>query len=69
MTNSAPKQRSDTAEQILDRAETLIQTRGYSAFSYQDIAVMKLQLCRASLSGGFGSTGRQCPQKSGFIFK
>jgi len=38
MTNSAPTQRSDTAEQILDRAETLIQTRGYSAFSYQDIA-------------------------------
>jgi TetR/AcrR family transcriptional repressor of nem operon len=35
---TAPKQRSDTAEQILDLAETLIQTRGYSAFSYQDIA-------------------------------
>src|SRR5258706_8540998 len=38
MTSSAPKQRSDTGEQILDLAETLIQTRGYSAFSYQDIA-------------------------------
>jgi len=38
MTTSAPKQRSETAEQILDLAETLIQTRGYSAFSYQDIA-------------------------------
>jgi TetR/AcrR family transcriptional repressor of nem operon len=37
-TTTAPKQRSDTAEQILDLAETLIQTRGYSAFSYQDIA-------------------------------
>ena len=35
---TAPKQRSETAEQILDLAETLIQTRGYSAFSYQDIA-------------------------------
>jgi TetR/AcrR family transcriptional regulator, transcriptional repressor for nem operon len=35
---TAPKQRSDTSEQILDLAETLIQTRGYSAFSYQDIA-------------------------------
>lgn len=35
---AATKQRSDTAEQILDLAETLIQTRGYSAFSYQDIA-------------------------------
>jgi len=29
---------SATAEQILDVAETLIQTRSYSAFSYQDIA-------------------------------
>jgi len=38
MTTTAPKQRSGTAEQILDLAETLIQTRGYSAFSYQDIA-------------------------------
>src|SRR6478735_9979837 len=38
MATTAPKQRSDTAEQILDLAETLIQTRGYSAFSYQDIA-------------------------------
>jgi TetR/AcrR family transcriptional repressor of nem operon len=38
MTTTAPKRRSDTAEQILDLAETLIQTRGYSAFSYQDIA-------------------------------
>ena len=31
MTTTAPKQRSETAEQILDLAETLIQTRGYSA--------------------------------------
>jgi TetR/AcrR family transcriptional repressor of nem operon len=38
MATTAPKQRSETAEQILDLAETLIQTRGYSAFSYQDIA-------------------------------
>ena len=38
MTTTAPKQRSETAEQILDLAEKLIQTRGYSAFSYQDIA-------------------------------
>ncbi len=38
MTISVPRQRSDTAEQILDLAEMLIQTRGYSAFSYQDIA-------------------------------
>jgi TetR/AcrR family transcriptional repressor of nem operon len=38
MTISVPRQRSETAEQILDLAEMLIQTRGYSAFSYQDIA-------------------------------
>src|SRR5262249_20760006 len=38
MTTTAPKQRSETAEKILDLAETLIQTRGYSAFSYQDIS-------------------------------
>lgn len=35
---TATKPRSETAEQILHLAETLIQTRGYSAFSYQDIA-------------------------------
>jgi TetR/AcrR family transcriptional regulator, transcriptional repressor for nem operon len=34
----APPQRSDTAGKILDLAEELIQTRGCSAFSYQDIA-------------------------------
>ncbi|AHY55556.1 TetR/AcrR family transcriptional regulator [Bradyrhizobium japonicum] len=38
MTTTAPKPRSKTVEQILDLAETMIQTRGYSAFSYQDIA-------------------------------
>ena len=38
MTLSVPRPRSETAEQILDLAEMLIQTRGYSAFSYQDIA-------------------------------
>src|SRR6476659_7531690 len=38
MATTAPKQRSETAGQILDLAETLIQTRGCSAFSYQDIA-------------------------------
>ena len=30
--------RSETAEKILDLAEMLIQTRGYSAFSYKDIS-------------------------------
>lgn len=33
-----PKTRSKTAEEILDIAEMLIQTRGYSASSYQDIS-------------------------------
>src|SRR5215468_7490023 len=35
---TARQVRSDTAGKILDLAETLIQTRGYNAFSYQDIA-------------------------------
>ncbi len=35
---AVPAPRSETAEKILDLAETLIQTRGCSAFSYQDIA-------------------------------
>lgn len=33
-----PAAKSDTADKILDLAETLIQTRGYNAFSYQDIS-------------------------------
>ena len=40
--------RSNTAEEILDIAEMLIQTRGYSAFSYQDIAD-KLGIRKASI--------------------
>jgi len=38
MSTKAASARSRTAEEILDVAETLIQTRAYSAFSYQDIA-------------------------------
>ena len=37
-TKPAPALRSETADKILDLAERLIQTRGCSAFSYQDIA-------------------------------
>ena len=37
-TKLAPALRSETAGKILDLAEELIQTRGCSAFSYQDIA-------------------------------
>jgi TetR/AcrR family transcriptional repressor of nem operon len=33
-----PRPRSETAEQILDLGEMLIRSRGYNAFSYQDIA-------------------------------
>lgn len=54
MKTTAPKQRSDTADQILDLAETLIQTRGYSAFSYQDIAD-KLGIRKASIHYHFPS--------------
>lgn len=43
-----PQPRSNTAEEILDIAEMLIQTRGYSAFSYQDIAT-KLGIRKASI--------------------
>lgn len=49
-----PKQRSATAEQILDLAETLIQTRSYSAFSYQDIADA-LGIRKASIHYHFAS--------------
>jgi TetR/AcrR family transcriptional repressor of nem operon len=48
------KQRSDTARHILDLAETLIQTRGYSAFSYQDIADA-LGITKASIHYHFAS--------------
>src|SRR3974390_1012687 len=51
---TAQKQRSDTAEQILDLAETLIQSRGYSAFSYQDIAD-HLGIRKASIHYHFAS--------------
>ena len=54
MTSTAPKQRSKTAEQILDLAEMLIQTRGYSAFSYQDISDA-LGITKASIHYHFAS--------------
>ena len=38
MPKTKPAPHSDTREEILDLAEMLIQTRGYSAFSYQDIS-------------------------------
>ena len=40
----ASRPHTGTAEEILDIAQDLIQTRGYSAFSYQDIAdVLKIR--------------------------
>jgi TetR/AcrR family transcriptional repressor of nem operon len=51
---TAQKQRSGTAEQILDLAEMLIQTRGYSAFSYQDISGA-LGITKASIHYHFPS--------------
>lgn len=54
LTTTASKQRSETAEQILDVAERLIQTRGYSAFSYQDIAD-RLGIRKASIHYHFPS--------------
>ena len=54
MTTTAQKQRSSTAEQILDLAEMLIQTRGYSAFSYQDISDA-LGITKASIHYHFSS--------------
>lgn len=41
-------QRSNTSHDILDQAEMLIQSRGYSAFSYHDIAVA-LDIRKASI--------------------
>ena len=49
-----PTLRSETADQILEVAETLIQTRGYSAFSYQDIADA-LGIRKASIHYHFAS--------------
>ena len=51
---TATRPRSETAEQILDLAETLIQTRGYCAFSYQDVADA-LGVTKASIHYHFAS--------------
>ena len=52
--NTKPAPRSETAEKILDLAERLIQTRGCSAFSYQDIADA-LKIRKASIHYHFQS--------------
>jgi len=53
-TAPASARRSTTAEQILDIAEKLIQTRSYSAFSYQDISDA-LGITKASIHYHFAS--------------
>jgi TetR/AcrR family transcriptional repressor of nem operon len=53
-TKPAPTLRSETADKILDVAERLIQTRGCSAFSYQDIADA-LKIRKASIHYHFES--------------
>jgi len=56
MTKADRKPRSDTSEKILDLAELLIQTRGYSAFSYQDISEA-LEVTKASIHYHFAANG------------
>ncbi|MBU2533881.1 MAG: TetR/AcrR family transcriptional regulator [Alphaproteobacteria bacterium] len=49
-----PQPRSNTSEEILDIAEMLIETRGYSAISYQDISE-QLGIRKASIHYHFPS--------------
>lgn len=52
----ATSTRSDTADRILDLAERLVQTRGFNAFSYADIA-RQLGVTTASLHYHFPTKG------------
>lgn len=54
MTEVSTQRRSKTAEQILDVAQQLMQTRGYSAISYQDIAD-EIEIRKASIHYHFPS--------------
>src|ERR1700685_2030862 len=45
---TAQVERSDTATQILDAAERLVQVRGFNGFSYADIAA-ELRITKAAL--------------------
>jgi TetR/AcrR family transcriptional repressor of nem operon len=49
-----PKRDADTATQILNSAERLVQHRGYNAFSYADVAA-ELKITKASLHYHFAS--------------
>ena len=48
MSSTQAKRQNDTAERVLDIAERLVQTRGFSNFSYADIAA-ELSITTASL--------------------
>jgi len=50
----APEDRSQTAMQILDVAEQLVQTRGFNAFSYADVA-SELKITKAALHYHFAT--------------
>ena len=68
MLRRAPK--VDTAQRILDTAERLLQTRGYNAFSYADIA-NALHVTKASLHYHFptkAELGRRLIQRYGVSF-
>jgi TetR/AcrR family transcriptional repressor of nem operon len=68
MLRRAPK--ADTAQRILDTAERLLQTRGYNAFSYADIA-NALHVTKASLHYHFptkAELGRRLIQRYGVSF-
>ena len=51
-----PSSNADTSQRILDVAERLLQTRGYNAFSYADVA-QALHITKASLHYHFPTKG------------
>jgi TetR/AcrR family transcriptional regulator, transcriptional repressor for nem operon len=50
----APEDRTETATQILDVAEQLVQIRGFNAFSYADVAA-ELEITKAALHYHFAT--------------
>ena len=54
MQDAQTTNRSETSDRILDVAQGLVQTRGYNAFSYADIAAV-LHVTKASLHYHFPS--------------
>src|SRR6202162_2849636 len=65
-----PSTNVDTSRRILDVAERLLQTRGYNAFSYADIA-QSLHITKASLHYHFptkAELGRRLIERYGISF-